>query len=221
MELPISPGGPGLAAGTLVTTPNGDKKIEEVVAGDLILSGIGNGKTDFYTVGKAMSKTYSGPMIDISIDSGNQFRATPNHICFSSPRPKISFEKDVMIVLFERDEDGKITNYVYEVKNPYDFEKSHDIDSAEEIARRLLRRTGGGEIMRSARFSEDPLQFMPATNLEVGMEVPVIDEYVEQQVITNITEEHYNGLIYNLNVPQSRNFAANGILVHDSTRISD
>ncbi len=49
----------GLAAGTLVTTPDGDKKIEDVKAGDLVLSGVGAHESKFYKVGKATAKTYS------------------------------------------------------------------------------------------------------------------------------------------------------------------
>jgi intein/homing endonuclease len=40
---------------------------------------------------------------------------------------------------------------------------------------------------------------------------------IEKATITNITEEPYEGFVYDLDIPEARNFAANGILVHDST----
>jgi DNA helicase-2/ATP-dependent DNA helicase PcrA len=49
-----------LAAGTLVTTPNGDKKIEDVVAGDLVLSGVGDSQARFCEVLVAKSNSLVG-----------------------------------------------------------------------------------------------------------------------------------------------------------------
>ena len=34
--------------------------------------------------------------------------------------------------------------------------------------------------------------------------------------IASMTEEQYDGLVYALEVPEARNFAVNGVLVHDS-----
>ena len=57
---PIPAPSAGLAAGTLVTTPDGDKKIEDVKAGDWVLGGVGEGISQFHKVAEAKSSQYSG-----------------------------------------------------------------------------------------------------------------------------------------------------------------
>jgi hypothetical protein len=208
-----------LAAGTLVTTPDGDKPIEEIKAGDLVLSGIGSNKTGFHEVKKMSEKPYHGPMLHVTADTGHKFSATPNHICFST-FPK-HIPEDEVIFLFAWDgyeKNNAVSHYVSCMADseigPFD-----DIDKAEEAAHRELQEQGEGCIERIAIFnSTKGLHFMPAADLTVGMELAVVDDkLVDRENITSIVEEEYNGLVYDLDVPTIRNFAANGVLVHDST----
>ena len=39
---------------------------------------------------------------------------------------------------------------------------------------------------------------------------------IKRWEIVSVTEEDYDGLVYDLDVPGARNFAANGVLVHNS-----
>ncbi len=214
-----------LAAGTLVTTPDGDKKIEEIKAGDLVLSGIGDYKTRFYKVNKVSSKAYNGPILRVTAEySNHQFLATPNHICFGLTRFDASREEDhpdknqILLWAFDTNTPVSLSHYVRREDNVNDLEDFNDIDLAEEAARRLAQSSGGSKIERVADFTFcEPFIFMAAIELKVEMNIPVVkNNLVEKATITKITEEHYDGLVYDLDIPEARNFAANGVLVHNS-----
>jgi len=81
-----------LAVGTMVTTPDGDKRIEDVVAGDLVLGGVGRGQSGFFGVEKMKSRPYIGPMLCVQTRGGRTLRLTPNHMCFARlGRPEKAF----------------------------------------------------------------------------------------------------------------------------------
>jgi DNA helicase-2/ATP-dependent DNA helicase PcrA len=101
------------------------------------------------------------------------------------------------------------------------IEWHYDLDSADRYARRIAQTNGGLEIQRNANFTRDPecgfFEFMPAIDLKVGSKIPIAKgEDIEPAQITTIIEEEYNGLVYDLEVDKVRNFAANGVLVHNS-----
>ncbi len=214
MDLFSTPDSPrGLAAGTLVTTPDGDKKIEEIKAGDLVLSGVGESYTRYREVGTATKKFYNGTILKVTTDSQNEFRVIPNYICFAFSKSDKPSKESVEVRIFERLEKVDRTPMHF-----VDGDRIIGLDQAEEYAHKASFYKGGAQIERFAdfRFSKS-FRFMPALNLRVGMQIPVIEnELVESATISNITEEQYDGLIYNLDIPETRNFAANGVLVHDS-----
>lgn len=109
----------GLAAGTLVTTPDGEKKIEEVKAGDLVLSGVGASETRFHEVTKVSAQPYCGLMLQVTAGNlphlikGNsarlragrsvrQFYVAPNHICFAFHRDLNRRGNAVILQAFDR-----------------------------------------------------------------------------------------------------------------------
>jgi DNA helicase-2/ATP-dependent DNA helicase PcrA len=62
-----------------------------------------------------------------------------------------------------------------------------------------------------------PFHFMPASHLQRGMAVPVLEgDGVREDVIERIESGGYEGEVCDLSVPELRNFAAEGILVHNS-----
>ncbi|PQV63075.1 intein C-terminal splicing region/intein N-terminal splicing region [Abditibacterium utsteinense] len=217
----------GLAAGTLVTTPDGDMRIEDVKAGDLVLSGVGGCRTRSYEVNKVSANHYCGPMLKIVVNcSDYQFRATPNHICFSSPSSLSLTDNAVFLYAFdgesELDEENSLSHFICIANSNKDAVDFSNLDQADKFARQMAKANGGLEIKRFADFNQyyEPFNFMPATDLKVAMQVPVTkNETVESATITRIDQEQYDGLVYDLDIPEARNFAANGVLVHDSTRV--
>ncbi len=216
-----------LASGTVVQTTDGESLIESVVEGDKIIGGVGEGLAEFYEVGKVKSKNYKGPILNIETDTeivyGYGLRLTPNHICFARVPEEQPKEDSVVLMAFDNvDRESRTSEHTIFTKN--DGEIEADIDNAERIALQLSRSNGGAEIERFAGFGfpkglnhDWAFRFMPATDLRVGMKVPVYDtsQFISA-TITNITEEQYDGLVYDLDIPEARNFAANGVLVHNS-----
>jgi DNA helicase-2/ATP-dependent DNA helicase PcrA len=211
-----------LAAGTIVTTSEGEKKIEDVRAGDLVLSGVGEGRTRFNEVKAVTSKHYCGPILRITTEHNQRIRLTPNHICFASygidePKPD-----SIALVAFD--------NYLSPGNSSLhriecDGRRWEDeLDRAEEMAVNAARSGGGLEVERFAMLSPHQpfdnwwgFRFRPASELRFQMDVPVLkDGAVHKAKIANIFKHQYEGLVYDLDVPIARNFAANGILVHNS-----
>ncbi len=217
----------GLPAGTLVTTPDGDKKIEEIKTGDLVLSGVGDNLALFYKVAKLKGTQYSGPMWHIQTEENKQILVTPNHVCFAKSKDnELNKEAITLLSHYRYDIDLNSSDHTVLVvgteKDTNGFETedcTFSLDHAENIALEISRYKGGMEIERFAVFCKNKyFRFRPAIDIKVAMQVPVIrNGKVEETTITNITEEQYNGLVYDLDVPEARNFAANGVLVHDST----
>jgi hypothetical protein len=218
----------GLATGTLVTTPDGKKKIEEVKAGDLVLSGVGEDKTDFFKISKVSSKLYNGLILRITANHNDntkhQFCATPNHVCFGNSFKKLSQVAQDSILLYSfnyyDDEAGCISHSVTK-RGSGDSQGFDNIDCAEDAAFQMAHQNGDAEIKHFACFTYHPtFEFMHAADLEVTMQIPSVKKNsVHEATITSIEEEQYDGLVYNLDIPEARNFAANGVLVHDSTYI--
>lgn len=226
---PNSPAPVGLEAGTLVTMPDGAKPIEEIKAGDLVLSGVVDGFSRYYPVKKAMAKQYVGPILSVTTHSVHQFHATPNHICFAYSADMEYVEGSIVVWAFSSFVDKKgIPNKVIRHTihdRPNEFLETN-LDKAEEVALQLSRSRGRAEIKRYFVDFDDDMDdagylFMPASDLKVGMHVLTAKEFVvTHNPIANITEEHYEGFVYDLDIPEARNFAANGVLVHDSAQFS-
>ena len=215
-----------LASGTMVETEEGEKRIEDVVEGDKILVGIGEEIAKFYAVARVKFKAYRGPILRIKTDFGHELRATPNHICFASlPRDhtkSIHREGTILLSAFDYVGEGcEPMHLVYSYSRASEYES--DLDCAEEMARRVARSEGGAEIERVAMLcgrdapNGNPFNFLPASQLKVNNGVPAVEgNRVFSARIKSIEEEHYEGLVYDLDVPGARNFAANGVLVHNS-----
>jgi len=77
-----------LPPGTMITTPLGDKKIENIKVGDLIVSATGRGCSERFLVNKIHRRKHTGKMLVLKTSSGKILRLTPNHILFARLQPK-------------------------------------------------------------------------------------------------------------------------------------
>lgn len=79
--------------GTKIRTENGEKPVEDLVGGDVLICASGRGNVMKGTAEKIISKKYSGPVIKITTQRGTKLQATPNHIGFAklNARPDIYF----------------------------------------------------------------------------------------------------------------------------------
>lgn len=59
--------------------------------------------------------------------------------------------------------------------------------------------------------------FMPASQIHAGMLLPVVDgNTVIDDVVVSVGRQHYHGPVYDLNVEKVHNYAASGIITHNS-----
>lgn len=73
------------------------------------------------------------------------------------------------------------------------------------------------QIARYSFMTGKKFSFMPASQIHVGMTVPVVvnDEIVEEKVIS-VDRIKYDGLVYDLDIPKVHNYIANDFVVHNS-----
>jgi DNA helicase-2/ATP-dependent DNA helicase PcrA len=62
-----------------------------------------------------------------------------------------------------------------------------------------------------------PFSFMPVSHIHPGMVVPVFESgRIVERVVESVEWEEYEGPVYDLSVPNTRNYIANGLVVHNS-----
>lgn len=72
-------------------------------------------------------------------------------------------------------------------------------------------------ILEKARLSGRSLPFMPASHVRPGMKVFVTDgEDVYEDIVMSVSRRTYTGTLHDLNIDRYHNYAANGILTHNS-----
>jgi len=102
-------------------------------------------------------------------------------------------------------------------QNGYRFETDRvsyraAIDMAQEIAA-----IGGLEIQRGAKVNGEIYMFLPLSHLHPTMRVVVNrDGCLEEVEVEEVTREHYEGDVYDLEVEQIHTYLAGDILVHNS-----
>ncbi len=70
-------------AGTLIQTPDGEKAIESLKTGDMVLAASGRGSTLASKVAHKGKRAFNGNLVKIITSGGRSFQTTPNHIVFA------------------------------------------------------------------------------------------------------------------------------------------
>lgn len=93
-----------------------------------------------------------------------------------------------------------------------------DYDDAQGLADAIRTLDDDIELLPRARLTEGkPFPFMPISHVHPGMVVPVlIDDRVEERLVESVRREDYDGPVYDLSVPNTRNYSAGGVIVHNS-----
>jgi DNA helicase-2/ATP-dependent DNA helicase PcrA len=68
--------------GTLVSTKDGKKSIEDIHINDMVISAAGDGNTCISKVEMVRKKMYSGELLEITAENGKVLQVTPEHIFF-------------------------------------------------------------------------------------------------------------------------------------------
>jgi len=90
-----------VAKGSLIQTPDGPKRVEDIAEGDAIIGAAGRGTTAVAKVEKVRARPYRGTMLRVSTKSNRVLEMTPNHMCFA----RLGVRPDVFYVylMFRRD----------------------------------------------------------------------------------------------------------------------
>ncbi|MEK7743876.1 MAG: UvrD-helicase domain-containing protein, partial [Elusimicrobiota bacterium] len=92
-----------------------------------------------------------------------------------------------------------------------------DYDKGMELAE-SIRSMDGLEVVPRARLTPGkPFHFMPASHLRPGMAVPSLEgDSVFEDAVVSVEPIPFEGTVFDLSVPNLRNYAAEGVLVHNS-----
>ncbi|WP_294377057.1 UvrD-helicase domain-containing protein [uncultured Clostridium sp.] len=103
-------------------------------------------------------------------------------------------------------------------RNTYRVETERALyDEAEEFAKKLSIVEDGFDILKKAKLTNDKsFNFMPIGSFKSGMAIAVQDnnEIIEDLVVS-VEYEDYCGFVYDLNIEDTRNYIADGIVVHN------
>jgi DNA helicase-2/ATP-dependent DNA helicase PcrA len=93
-----------------------------------------------------------------------------------------------------------------------------DYDDGIALAREVKSLHEDMELISRARLTPDKsFHFMPASHIHPGMVVPVMREgRIESTIVKSVDWQNYKGPVYDLSVPETRNYIAGGIVVHNS-----
>ncbi|MBE6063451.1 MAG: ATP-dependent DNA helicase PcrA [Clostridium butyricum] len=103
-------------------------------------------------------------------------------------------------------------------KNTYIVETETALyDEAEELSRKLSQVEDEFEIIKKAKLStENSFMFMPIGSFKKGMRIAVQNgDLIEEDIVESVEIEQYDGLVYDLNIDNARNYIANNIVVHN------
>ncbi len=91
-------------------------------------------------------------------------------------------------------------------------------DEADGYAKKLSQIEEGLEIHKKAKLTEnESFRFMPFVHLRPTMSVPIFEDgKIIEDIIVEVVVEEYDGFVYDLSVPDLRQFICEGVVVHNS-----
>ena len=95
-----------LPSGTLITTPSGDIKIEDIQKEDLIISATGRGLSEKFKVNNIHKRKVSENIIVLKTTTGQVLRLTTNHILFAALKPNNSYR--YVYLMYRKDKGFRI-----------------------------------------------------------------------------------------------------------------
>ncbi len=91
---------------TLITTPKGTEKIENIKKGDFVISATGRGTSGKFKVNKTYKRQHSKDMIILKSSSGKTLKLTPNHILFAKLQPNENYHH--VYLMYRKDKGFRI-----------------------------------------------------------------------------------------------------------------
>lgn len=224
-----------LIAGTDIITNEGIKPIEDINIGDMVLSGRGYSNTKYARVNNIAKKQYSGDIYVITTKSGKKLKGTGTHLAWVKDTSEnrnggASWSEvgncggdgsetgsgdanrvvEIVDTLFNgiKSEDARVNEIIHETPSI----TAHRLEeSCAELGIYTVLDT-------KVQFTESIFTPIRFNQLTIGATIPVFnydDLSVSNDTIEKIEIEQYSGYVYDLSVPETLNFIANRILVHN------
>jgi superfamily I DNA/RNA helicase len=221
-----------LVEGTQVLCESGFKKIEDISENDMVVTGFGHGKTGLAPVEHVTSKNVSTDIIKITTSTGYILRGTDNHIGFARAEESTNNEgTSVKIIEQVFGNDAVNSKGIHKCSVRVDngnecisesLYVTGQADATSNISKELLgvykSRGCNVEIIKEAAVTDSSTnyKFTELKDMKVGMSIPVYDSgRIIDDTIVNIEKEEYTGKVYDISVPDTRNFIANCVVVHN------
>lgn len=195
-------------AGTLIHTPRGLRPVETIREGDEVLSCAGFGKVLSKRVSKVMVNPHRATLMKVTLSNGAELRATFNHVCFARmpDDPRDAERRPVFVVPAHEADAARFHGWEDEPLPDMTSYATGLIDRAEFEDAPALK------LHRKERY-----RCIRAGNLCAGLVVPVYENgLVAEYEIVSAESEMYDGSVYDLEVPDTHNFVADGVVVHNS-----
>jgi DNA helicase-2/ATP-dependent DNA helicase PcrA len=194
-----------LVPGTGVTMADGRvRPIEDVAAGDLVLSGYGAGEFRAARVVRVHRSRARAGGIAIATRAGRRVVSTREHTHFAGHRAAAPAREAALVELCAVGAAGT---------HRLSVGSQHAV--AAEFGD-LLRRSAGapGVTLRARLADRDPLPFVPASAVRPGMAMFTPDGGYD--VVERVEQVALGGWVYDLDVERTHNFVAEGLVTHNS-----
>jgi superfamily I DNA/RNA helicase len=216
-----------LVGGTQVTMADGaTKAIEEIEAGDLVLSSYGSG--DFRPAKVVRThRSMASEGVVITTESGRRLVSTPEHVHFAGhpdrvghpgpayrdrdDSPRAGGPPEVTITLCAARRGGRALHTVgIEAEAPAAFE---DYGQALAVAERIAS-AGRVTVRQVAKLASASLPSVPAGSVRPGM--VMFSESGSYELVETVERVEMRVPVYDLDVEGTHNFVAAGLLTHNS-----
>lgn len=193
---------------TLIETSQGKIPISALAKNAELVVASGHGTTTSASVNRIMSRQHKGTIITLKTESGATITGTPEHCIFTGPVRRTSNSKTKLIMFGATTATGHPHFSLLDNREyiSWDYDKLWEAikDESPTLEAKLID-------------SEEVFEFLPLCLARIGMSVPVLDKgKIVEDIILEIETSEYNGLVYDLSIPDYRNYIANGIVVHNS-----
>lgn len=196
-----------------------ERNIDGLNIGDEVLSGVGNGEVESFKIDAVFMRDYNGKVISIYLQNGNKLTLTPEHklfACRNSLKQNSVYLEYFGNVAKDVGRDNATYTYGHNIYDGSNITCVTDFDKAGEYAHIIADREEKDLVVNARLIPQLPSELCRADELKVGDSLPIYLDYsVKLSDIVDIKIEDYNGKVYDINVPNSRNFFVNNILVHN------
>lgn len=198
-----------LPAGTLIQTASGLRAVETIREGEQVFTCAGSGKVIKQRVSAVMVNPYHASLMKVTLSNGMELRATSNHVCFARVGEDTKRQREAQALFI---------NQRYEASRATFFGEEHEaLPAPAEYAVGLIDRPAFETSPALKLHRKEWYQCIRAGNLCPGLLVPVYESgLVAECEIVKVEHEVYEGQVYDLEVPETHNFVANGVVVHNS-----